>query len=432
MGVGQSVANRLGPEGERILREAGEAFATSDAARLRDLLARYPPLKQAIDEPLGPFDSPAITHVTTREMLDVLLEAGADINARSRWWAGSFGILDLIPRELADYAIERGATVDVNAAARLGLIDRVRDLLAQDAALVHARGGDGQTPLHVAANVDVATLLLDAGADIDARDVDHESTPAQYAIRERQDVAQYLVTRGCHTDLLMAAALGHVGLALSHLDRDPGVVRMQVTDEWFPKQNPKAGGTIYQWTLGFYLSAHQVAKAFERTELLQLLFDRSPAILRLLEACVIGDADLARRFRSALPEGPLALSDSDRRRVADAARNNDAAAVQLLLESGWPVDARGQHQATPLHWAAFHGNGDMIRSVLGFDPPLEAVDADFHATPLGWAIHGSEHGWYAQSGDYGTAVERLLRAGAKRPDTVRGSAAVRAALAHTV
>jgi len=40
MGVGQSVANRLGPEGERILREAGEAFATSDAARLRDLLAR--------------------------------------------------------------------------------------------------------------------------------------------------------------------------------------------------------------------------------------------------------------------------------------------------------------------------------------------------------------------------------------------------------
>jgi hypothetical protein len=82
--------------------------------------------------------------VTTREMLDVLLEAGADINARSRWWAGSFGILDLIPRELADYAIERGATVDVNAAARLGLIDRVRDLLAQDAALVHARGETGR------------------------------------------------------------------------------------------------------------------------------------------------------------------------------------------------------------------------------------------------------------------------------------------------
>ena len=424
----KSFASRLGPEGDRILREAGEAFSTSDAARLRELLTRYPALKQAIDEPLGPFDSPAVTHVATREMLDVLLEAGADINVRSRWWAGGFGILDRIPRELADYAIGRGATVDVNAAARLGMIDRLRDLLTQDAALVHARGGDGQTPLHVAANVDVATLLLDAGADIDARDVDHESTPAQYAIRERQEVARWLIGRGGHSDLLMAAALGDLDLAVTHLDRDPGVVRMRVTDEWFPKQNPRAGGTIYQWTLGFYLSAHQVAKAFGHPDLLQLLFDRSPAVLRLLEACVIGDADLVRRFRAALPDGRLALSDDERRRVADAARNNDPTAVQLLLESGWPVDARGQHQATPLNWAAFHGNADMVRGVLPFAPPLEAVDPDFNATPLEWAIHGSENGWYAKSGDYGTTVELLLRAGAERPDTVRGSAAVRAAL----
>jgi len=29
-----------------------------------------------------------ITRVRSREMLDVLLEAGADINAKSRWWAG--------------------------------------------------------------------------------------------------------------------------------------------------------------------------------------------------------------------------------------------------------------------------------------------------------------------------------------------------------
>jgi hypothetical protein len=142
----------------------------------------------------------------------------------------------------------------------------------------------------------------------------------------------------------MAAALGHVGLALSHLDRDPGVVRMQVTDEWFPKQNPKAGGTIYQWTLGFYLSAHQWRRRSSAPSCCSCcsIEARDPAAARGVRH---------RRCRPrapvppALPEGPLALSDSDRRRVADAARNNDAAAVQLLLESGWPVDARGQHQA---------------------------------------------------------------------------------------
>src|SRR5262249_55670869 len=150
------------------------------------------------------------------------------------------------------------------AAARLGLIDQLRDMLHHDPALVRARGGDGQTPLHVAANVDVATLLLDRGAEIDALDVDHESTPAQYLIAEKQDVVRLLIARGCRTDLLMAAALGDVDLARAHLDRAPETIRMRVSDEWFPKGNPKAGGTIYQWTLGFYASAHQVAKKFDR------------------------------------------------------------------------------------------------------------------------------------------------------------------------
>ena len=42
--------------------------------------------------------------------------------------------------------------------------------------------------------------------------------------------------------------------------------------------------------------------------------------------------------------------------LADAARDNDLRAVQVMLAAGWPVDVRGQHRATPLHWAAWHGN----------------------------------------------------------------------------
>jgi hypothetical protein len=49
----------------------------------------------------------------------------------------------------------------------------------------------------------------------------------------------------------------------------------------------------------------------------------------------------------------------------------------------------------------------MAREILRYNPPLELTDADFHAPPLGWAIHGSQHGWYSRTGDYARTVERL-------------------------
>src|SRR6185436_15083790 len=121
----------------------------------------------------------------------------------------SFGVLDG-DHGLVDFLIERGARVDAHAAARHGRLSTLEALVSAAAELVHARGGDGQTPLHVAASVEIAQYLVDHGADIDARDIDHESTPAQYMVRDRQAVARFLVSRGCQTDILLAAAIGDV------------------------------------------------------------------------------------------------------------------------------------------------------------------------------------------------------------------------------
>jgi hypothetical protein len=421
-------ASRLGPEGQKILADIHAAFAADDVAALRGILARYPALKGMINGPIGPFDAPVIIHVKSRGLLDVLLEAGADINARSNWWAGGFGLLDWAPPDVARYAIERGANVTIHAAARLGLIDDLHAFLGKDPGLVHARGGDGQTPLHMASTVEAAELLIAAGADIDARDVDHESTPAQYMVGERQPVARHLVARGCTTDLLMAAALGDLERARKHLDDDPRCARMRVDDQWFPKTNPKAGGTIYNWTLGFYASAHEAAKKYGRSDVLALLYERTPAAARVVEACWVEDEDAVARFRRDVTDITSALDESDRRLIAHAARNNKTAAVRMMLECGLPVGTPGQHRGTPLHWAAFHGNADMVREILRFKPALDDTRNDFNGTPIGWAIHGSEHGWYARSGDYPRVVERLLDAGAKRPETIGGTPAVRATL----
>ena len=70
-------------------------------------------------------------------------------------------------------------------------------------------------PATTVAQKDSATLVGGRGdrAAIDARDEDHESTPAQWRIDKAPEVSRFLLTRGATPDLFLAAALGDVELA---------------------------------------------------------------------------------------------------------------------------------------------------------------------------------------------------------------------------
>jgi hypothetical protein len=70
----------------------------------------------------------------------------------------------------------------------------------------------------------------------------------------------------------------------------------------------------------------------------------------------------------------------------------------------------------------------MVNTILPFGPPLELTDGDFNSTPLGWAMYGSENGWYAQAGDYAGTIELLIKAGARLPEKLGGTEAVREVL----
>ncbi|HEY6392938.1 MAG TPA: ankyrin repeat domain-containing protein [Bryobacteraceae bacterium] len=414
------------------MEQIRDAMFADDGGALTQLIASHPGLKPQIDDPLFPFDQPAIVFAAgkgRRRIVDALLSAGANINVRSHWWAGGFGVLDSTGPELAAYLIERGAIVDAHSAARLGMFDKLKAFVSADPEVVHARGGDGQTPLHFAGAVEIAEFLLDSGADIDARDIDHESTAAQYLVQSHPEVVRCLIRRGAKTDILMAAAIGGNDLVRKHLDADPECIRMRVNEQFFPKQNPHSGGTIYTWTLGANRSPHQVASKFGHTEALGILMDRSPTDVRLINACLLGDEPTVIALLENHPELMQALPDTDRRQISSAAEDNNTDAVRLMLTCGWPVDGGGQGPS-PLHWAAWHGNAEMVRVILEHNPPLEVSnDATFGAPPMGWAVHGSEHSWHCKTGDYAGAIRALLAAGAKRPDTIEGSAAARAALA---
>ena len=433
----QSLARVLSPP-----EMLSAAICASSAERTARVLEKHPELKAQLNEPLpnyGGGETPLLAAVqrSDRDTIDVLLRAGADINARGHSWAGGRSALDECGEDLAVFLMDRGAVLGAHAAARFAMFDALRNLVKSDPAAARARGAQGQTPLHCASTREIADYLLENGADIDACDLEHESTPAQHMLRvlqgrhyrrDRKDIARYLVERGCRTDILMAAALGDLGLVRRHLDADPSTIRACVSEKYFPKQDPRSGGTIYRWIFGPGRTAHLIARDFGHEDVFRFLMDRSPEDFRLAQACELGDEDAFRALLTRHPELTQTLSDADRRRLPDAAQNNNTDAVRLMLSAGWPVDTRGEYKMTALQWAAWHGNAAMVREILRYRPELELKDNEHGITALGSALHGSENGWHRDTGDYAATLEALIEAGARAPkvtDDLEASGAAR-------
>ncbi len=370
------------------------------------MLDSHPELKPHLNEPLADYGggvTPLLAAVQygNQTTIDALLRAGADIHTRGDLWSGGLSVLDECGETMADFLMERGALLDSHAAARLGRFSELQTLVAANPKVVAARGAHGQTPLHFASTVEVAGYLLEHGAEIDAPDVQHESTPAQHMLRvlqgrhyrrDRKDVALFLVNRGCRTDILMAAALGDRALVERHLESDPECIRTCVSEDYFPKRDARSGGTIYTWIFGPRRTAHLIARDFGHDEVFRLLMDRTPEDLKLALACELGDEDAFRALMAVRPGLTRALSEDDRRRLPDAAQNNNTNAVRLMLAAGWPVDLLGEYSMTPLQWAAWHGNTEMVREILRYSPELERKDNEHGITALGSALHGSENG----------------------------------------
>src|SRR5262245_30908102 len=90
----------------------------------------------------------------------------------------------------------------ITKAAKKGDAATVRTLIEKDPTLVAARDKDGSTPLHCAAwhgHVDVAKILLDAGADVnDHNQNDHWGTTPLHAAAhgDQKAVAALLIEHG--------------------------------------------------------------------------------------------------------------------------------------------------------------------------------------------------------------------------------------------
>ena len=101
-----------------------------------------------------------------------------------------------------------------------------------------------------------------------------------------------------------------------------------------------------------------------------------------------------------------------------AAESGNTAALALMLDLGFPVDARGGDDGgTALHAAAYSGSAPAVRLLLDRGAGIEARDTSWNSTPIEWAAVGSaEQPAGNPHPDWTAAVQALLEAGASAQD----------------
>lgn len=391
------------------LEQFDRAVREGNAAQVRALLVEHAAVRAAINEPRFDFDSPAIHQAKHHlPVVDVLLEHGADINARSGFRAGGFGILEWnLTHEQAQPLIGRGARITVWAAAGLGMIEELRAIVRADPGAARAPGGDGKTPLHCAASPEIAALLIDSGAPLDALDTDHGATALQYLVGN-EEVARLLVTRGAKVDIFAAARLGDAGLVERCVREDPDCPSARVGQP--PFSGP--GGHIYIWTLGAS-SPVEAARKFGHAAIAELILSRASARERLLDALWCADRERANQELQQVPDLIQQLQPQDGTIVAEAAWDHRLEAIRLMLDMGFDPHVPTVHRSTPLDRASFHGYADIVALLLERDPnPPVAARNEFGGTPLEACIYGSIHGWKTgHPQDHARTVQLLLKAG---------------------
>lgn len=401
------------------IQQLHDAFQRRDAASVRRLFSEHADFRRQIDAPVFAFNAPAIVaFANDASMVDVLLEFGADPNRRSDWWAGPFHALHVATGAAAQRLLAGGAMPDACAAAHLDDAALLSAMLAADASRVHERGGDGQTPLHFARSRAVIDVLIEAGADLNARDVDHRASPAEWMLDRtrgsgRYELARYLVERGAEADIFLAAALGLTERARTLLQGEPALLDEKTGRGRYAEMSPSSFH-IYFWTIGSNRSPLEIAAQFGHEDTLAAMLSFATPVQRLRLACRRTDAEAARALVREHPDLVASLSAQDHRAITDAAWDGDAPAVELMLELGFDPSTPGHDSGTALHCASWQGSADTVRALLNAPQGRALItvrDAHHQDTPLGWCRHGAKNG--PRSGDFAAVEQLLVESGAE-------------------
>lgn len=162
------------------LKSFFQAVCDSDVVTVETHLKNSSQLINAKDDGATPLHFAAINN--QREMVDLLIDRGADLNAIDdefgappAGWANEKGHTAMV-----HHLVARGAKIDLPRSAAFGLTEIARELLKAHPAAVNVSGGWG-TPIHEASvwgHPDIVELLLAHGGNPNLKNRDGKTALA--------------------------------------------------------------------------------------------------------------------------------------------------------------------------------------------------------------------------------------------------------------
>ena len=300
-------------------------------------------------------------------------------------------------------SIEKGPTTPLHRAAADGEPEAVT-LLLDGGAEIEARNENGGTPLHVAVEnnePEVVALFLDRGADIEAR-TDNGRMPLHVAAGNNEPkVVALLLDKGA--DIHAGSTIGSTPLHFAAGYNKPEVVAL-LLDE---------GANIEARTEKGRTPLH-IAARYNNLEVVALLLDRGANIEAREDDGPLQASPKGLLLRTLLVSLTFALEawefsldkegwEPDREAIADsldgpdmiyrvgrhtplhyAAGYNKPEVVELLLDKGADVHARSTLGIMPLHFATRYNTPEVVALLLDRGAPPDAL-ADGGFAPLYYA-----------------------------------------------
>jgi RNA polymerase sigma factor (sigma-70 family) len=223
------------------------ATIVGDTSRVKDLLAEDPGLANAsgiLKSALWNSETPALQVAVMygrKDIVDLLLAHGADINERDRRW-GFTALHQAIDLEflpdyatlnMVDFLLARGAQKDIFAFLWLEDIEGVKKLLEQHPDLVNAIGPNNATPICHTHDPEMMRFLLDHKADLFTKMNQDwgDNTPLRWIAqcnRKNPDKLRFLLDwAGVKTDIFLACVLGETDTVSALLAANPTLVQAE-------------------------------------------------------------------------------------------------------------------------------------------------------------------------------------------------------------
>jgi ankyrin repeat protein len=280
-------------------------------------------------------------------------------------------------------AVDAIVSGDADGLARLLLsnpeLARARSTREHRSTLLHYVSANGvedfrqRTPPNI---VEIAKLLLNAGADVNAESEAYGG----------RSTALGLTATSCHPEN------AGVQIPLMELLLDRGALI----------DRPDGGSAVNDCLRN------------GRGQAAEFLAARG-ARLDLEGAAGVGRLDIVESYfsedaRSLPPDPPQPVKDS----FAWACQFGRTGVVEFLLKRGIDLDSKLRHNGqTGLHWAAYGGHAATVKMLLDCGSPVETKDETYNGTPLEWALYAWGNAAPPRKAPYYEVVALLARAGAK-------------------